>query len=406
MLSPHNTNDFRQFFPIFDANPCVFLDSAASAQKPRAVIDAESHFYEYNYATIHRGGYKLATAATEAYEKTRDIVRKFINAKSSQEIIFTRNATESINAIAYSYGENFINPGDEIVITICEHHSNLVPWQLVAKKRQAKLRVCYLNENQDFSLENFEALLNDKTKLVCITHLANGLGIELPVHEITKLTHARTTAKVLIDGAQIVAHKAVDVRELDCDFFVFSAHKLYGPSGVGVLYAKKELLEIMPPFLTGGQMVDDVSVENTSYNVLPYKFEAGTPNIAGVIAFSKAIEFVTDIGLDNIAQHECALMQKLEAGLRSISGLKVLGPADKHRSLLCFVMDNVQSYDLAVFLDNKNIAIRAGHHCAKPLINYLGYEASARISLGCYNNEDDIDKVITTIDAAGKFFRL
>ncbi|MDR2338357.1 MAG: SufS family cysteine desulfurase [Deltaproteobacteria bacterium] len=400
----NNNLDFKKYFPIFSTNNVVFLDSAASSQKPATVIEAELGCYKNQYTNIHRGTYKLALAATTAYENTRIAVQKFINASSAQEIIFTKGATESINLVAYTYGENFINSDDEIVVTICEHHSNLIPWQRVAKKRGAKLKVCYLDENQDFSLNEFQSLLTDKTKLVCITHLANGLGLEFPIKEIIKLTQRDTTAKILIDGAQIVAHKKVDMQDLGCDFFVFSAHKVYGPSGVGVLYAKEELLKIMPPFLTGGEMVKEVSVTETIFNDLPYKFEAGTPNIAGVIAFKAALEFVSGVGLDKISAHEEILIKKLEDELQVIPGLKILGAKDKHQSLLCFVLENISPYDLATFLDNQGVAIRVGHHCAQPLINYLGYESSSRISLGCYNTEEDISKVVSAIRLAQKFF--
>jgi cysteine desulfurase/selenocysteine lyase len=400
----NNNLDLKKYFPIFSTNNVVFLDSAASTQKPLAVIDAEADCYQNHYANIHRSSYKLALAATTAYENTRTAVRKFINANSSQEIIFTKSATESINLTAYSYGENFIHKDDEIVITICEHHSNFIPWQRLAKKQMAKLKICYLDENQDFSLSEFQSLLTDKTKLVCVTHLANGLGLELPVKKIVELTRRHTSAKILVDGAQIVAHQKIDVQDLDCDFFVFSAHKIYGPSGVGVLYAKENLLNAMPPFLTGGEMVKEVSVAETTFNELPYKFEAGTSNIAGVIAFKTALEFLNSVGLDKIAAHEKILIKQLEDELTTISGLKILGAKDKHHSLLCFVMDNISPYDLATFLDNQGVAIRVGHHCAQPLINFLGYESSSRISLGCYNTEEDIAKVVSAIRAAQKFF--
>ncbi len=397
-------SDLKSLFPIFKNTDVIFLDTAASAQKPQIVIDAQKQCYENYYANIHRGTYNIASTATSAFEETRTSIKNFINANSTEEIIFTKNATEAINLVAYSYGLENLQPKDEILVTIMEHHSNLVPWQLVAKKTGATLKVYHLNEEEDFDLDEYLQLINENTKFIALTHLANGLGLEPPVEHAIAYARANSPAKILIDGAQIISHKKIDVQKMDCDFFAFSGHKLYGPSGVGVLYGKKNILEAMPPFLAGGEMVGTVSEKDATYNHLPYKFEAGTPNIADIIAFKSAIEFVETLGFDRIAQIETPLIRKLEIELKEIQGLRILGPADAHKSLICFVIDNISPYDLATFLDNKNIAIRVGHHCAEPLIHYLGYESSARISVGCYNTEDDINIVIKNIHAAKKFF--
>lgn len=396
--------DIKKEFPIFNNNNIVYLDSAASAQKPKCVIDAELDFYSNCYANVHRGAYALSISATNAYEDARGNVRTFLNAKSDQEIIFTRGATESINLIAHGWGRKFIREGDEIVVTILEHHSNFVPWQRLCDDTGAILKVVELGDGEDFSIESLTAEVNSRTKLVAVTQLANGIGLELPVKEIAAVAH-KFNALCLVDGAQSVPHEAIDVIDIDCDFFVFSGHKIYGPTGIGVAYIKKKILSEMDPYQTGGDMIRSVSINQTIYNDLPYRFEAGTPNIVGAVGMAAAINFIRQIGYDSIITHEKKLTSALEAQLYDIEGVRVFGPRNYHHGLVTFNLEQVHPLDLAQFLDNRRICIRAGHHCAQPLINSLGFEASARISFGIYNSCDDVDVVIKAIEAAKRFFK-
>lgn len=393
-------------FPIFKNTGVVYLDSGATTQKPACVINAEKTFYENNNANIHRGVYKLSEAATKLYEDSREKTRQFINAKNTHEIIFTKGTTESINLIAHSFGisEN-IKPDDEIMLSIMEHHSNIVPWQMLCEKTGATLKVIPILENGEIDLNFYENNLSHKTKLISLIHISNVLGTLNPIKKMIAIAHQKNIP-VLIDGAQAVAHIPVDVQDLDCDFYVFSSHKLYGPTGVGVLYGKTSWLEKMPPYQTGGDMISSVSFEKTTFNVLPYKFEAGTPNIAGVVALKSAIEFIESIGFDNIISHEKKLLEYATHQLSHFKELKIFGNASNKIGIISFVFDSVHPHDVATILAQSNVAIRAGHHCAMPLINFLGVPALSRISLGIYNDESDIDALVEALKNVEKIFHV
>ncbi len=393
-------------FPIFKNTGVTYLDSGATTQKPACVINAEKAFYENNNANIHRGVYKLSEAATKLYEDSREKTRQFINAKNTHEIIFTKGTTESINLIAHSFGisEN-IKPDDEIMLSIMEHHSNIVPWQMLCEKTGATLKVIPILENGEIDLNFYENNLSHKTKLISLIHISNVLGTLNPIKKMIAMAHQKNIP-VLIDGAQAVAHIPVDVQDLDCDFYVFSSHKLYGPTGVGVLYGKTSWLEKMPPYQTGGDMISSVSFEKTTFNVLPYKFEAGTPNIAGVVALKSAIEFIESIGFDNIASHEKKLLDYANNKLAEFKALKIFGNANNKIGIISFVFDSVHPHDVATILAQSNVAIRAGHHCAMPLINFLGVPALSRISLGIYNDESDIDALVEALKEVVRIFKI
>lgn len=393
----------RSDFPIFDDSELIYLDSGASAQKPRRVIEALDNFYRTSYANVHRGLYTLSEKATSMFEGARTKVARFIGAGCGEEVIFTRGTTEGINLVAHCWGRSFIGSGDEIVSTIIEHHSNFVPWQQLALNVGAKISFVGLTSEGDFDRAEFSRRLNKKTKLVAITALANGLGIKLPIKELIEEAHA-VGAIVLVDAAQSVAHEAIDVRALDADFVAFSGHKIYGPTGIGVLYGKRKLLEEMPPFHYGGDMILSVSVEKTTFNTLPHKFEAGTPHIAGVIGLGAALDYVAEIGLEKISAHEAKLVKLLEERLSQIKGVQMLGPRGKHHALVCFIVNDLHPHDLAQFLNEKQIAIRAGHHCAQPLLHHFDIVASSRASLGVYNTEADIDALCRGIEEAKRFF--
>ncbi len=381
----------RADFPILQA-PLVYLDSAATSQKPLAVIEAESQYYLKSNANVHRGIYALSQEATGLYEAARQTTRHFLNAKHNHEIIFTRGTTESINLIAYSYG-HFINAGDEILISAMEHHSNIVPWQVLCAQKQAKLVVIPILEDGTLDLISYQNSLNERTKLVSITHVSNALGTINPVKLMIDFAH-ELNIPVLIDGAQAVPHLEVDVQALDCDFYVFSAHKLYGPTGVGVLYAKENWLEKMPPYQTGGDMILQVSFEKTDYNVLPYKFEAGTPNIAGVVGLGAAITYLQQFPMSLIMEQEAALLRYATGQLESLPGLKIIGTSEHKCAVISFVMEAAHPHDISTILDDSGIAIRAGHHCAMPLMHCLNVSATARMSLGIYSNQEDVDRLI------------
>lgn len=370
-------------------HPLVYLDSAATALKPFGVLDAMDSFYKNHYGTVHRAIYSTAIEAGDAYQKSRKSVQRFLHAKSEDEIIFTRGTTESINLVAHSFGKAFIHEGDEILISEMEHHSNIVPWQMCADECGAVLKVVPFFDDGQLDFEAFLALLNERTKLVAITHLSNVLGTINPVEEIIKAAHA-VGAKVLVDGAQSVPHMAVDVQALDADFYVFSGHKLFGPTGVGVLYGKYELLNQMPPYQGGGDMIEHVTFAKTTYNALPLKFEAGTPMIAEVIGLGTAIEFVEDIGLNNIIVRETALLEQLWQGLSHIPNLRILGKKEGRGSLITFTVDGLHPLDIATLLDLRGIAIRSGHMCAQPIMQHFGLTGALRASLACYNSEDEI----------------
>ena len=389
-------------FPIFANTGVTYLDSGASAQKPKQVIDAISSFYQNNYANIHRGVYKLSQESTKLYDDARLAVQRFLNAGSEREVIFTRGTTEGINLLAYSYGRKFLEQGDEVLVSIMEHHSNFVPWQLLAEEQGAKFKVFGLDDNAQPSIEEFRSKLSDKTKIVALTHLANGLGVKVPIEEYAKEAH-KVGAVVVVDGAQSVPHVKIDVQSLGADFFVFSGHKLYGPTGIGVLWGKEELLEQMPPFLSGGDMINSVAIEGTTFQDLPAKFEAGTPAIAEAVGLKAAIEYLEDIGIDNIAKHEQVLVEQLEDELAKIPEIHMLGP-EKHQALVCFDIEGVHPHDISQFLDHNNIAIRAGHHCAEPLLKSLGLFSSSRASVGLYNTVEDISYFAEKLKDGIKYF--
>lgn len=395
----------RQEFPCLVNRQVVYLDSGASTQKPQCVIDRESSFYSNSYANVHRGVYDLSQEATELFEGARLTVQAFLNARTEREVIFTRGATESVNVVSYSWGMTNLKQGDEILVTILEHHANIVPWQVLAERTGATVRFVHLGADENFSLENFDQALNERTKLVACTLLSNALGVKPPIATIVERAK-KFGALVLLDAAQAATHQQIDVQALDCDFLILSAHKLYGPTGVGVLYGKEALLEAMPPFLSGGDMIRSVKVEGTTFNDLPYKFEAGTPNIAGVIAFATAIDFVLGLGFEAIGDHEERLVKVLETELQRIGGLRMLGPIGQHHALVSFMVEGIHPHDLAQFLNEKNIAVRAGHHCAQPLLRSFGVQATTRASLGVYNDVDDIEQLSAALEAAKKFFKV
>ena len=374
----------------------VYLDNAASSQKPQAVIDAISRFYSEDYANIHRGLHALSERATQAYEGARETVRQFLNAPSEREIVFVRGTTEAINLVAQSYARPRLQPGDEILISAMEHHSNIVPWQIVCAERGARLRVVPITDAGELRLDVYEELLGPRTKLVAITHVSNALGTINPIREIIDLAHRRHIA-VLVDGAQAVPHLAVDVQSLDCDFYAFSGHKLYGPSGIGVLFGKAALLEAMPPYQGGGDMISSVTFEKTTYNRLPYKFEAGTPHIAGAVGLGAAIEYVNAIGLETIAAYEHELLAEATARLAAIPEVRLIGTAQEKTGVLSFVMEGIHPHDIGTVLDREGIAIRAGHHCAQPLMQRFGIPATARASFGLYNTQAEIDALAAGI---------
>jgi cysteine desulfurase/selenocysteine lyase len=384
----------RKDFPILQQSvhgkKLVYLDSAASAQKPRAVIDAITRVYEHGYANIHRGVYELSQRATAAFEASREKVRALLNAPNAREIVFVRGTTEAINLVAHSYARPRLAPGDEILVTHMEHHSNIVPWQLACDETGARLRVAPIDDSGALLLEEFEKLLTRRTKLVAVVHVSNALGTINPIAEICRLARARGIP-VLVDGAQAVPHQRVDVQALGCDFYAFSSHKLYGPSGVGVLWGRSELLDAMPPYQGGGEMILSVSFEGSTWNVLPHKFEAGTPDIAGVIALGAAIDYVASIGYEAIGAHERALLAYGTELLSEIPGLRLVGTAPHKASVLSFVMECAHPHDVGTILDREGIAVRTGHHCAQPVMERMGVPATARASLGVYNTRSDLD---------------
>lgn len=395
----------RQEFPILSrevkGRPLIYLDNAATTQKPQQVIDALMHYYSNYNANIHRGIHTLAEEATAAFEQTRDAVKSFIGAGSREEIIFTRGTTESINLVAYSWGRKNIQAGDEIIISNMEHHSNIVPWQLLCEEKGAVLKVIPINDNGELLQEEYKKMLGPKTKLVSIVHVSNALGTVNPVKEMIAQAHA-AGAVFMVDGAQSAVHLDIDVIDLDCDFFAFSAHKLYGPTGVGVLYGKKELLESMPPFQGGGEMIKEVTLQKTIFNDLPYKFEAGTPNIADVIAFKSALHFVHSIGKEKIRKHEQDLVEYAHLELEKIPGLRIIGKAKEKVSVVSFIIDKAHPQDIGILLDNRGIAVRTGHHCAQPLMDRYCIPGTARASFAVYNSRYEIDELVKGLQRAVK----
>ncbi|MGZ5059777.1 MAG: SufS family cysteine desulfurase [Methylobacter sp.] len=381
----------------------VYLDNAASCQKPQAVIDSIVHLYSHDYANVHRGVHTLSVRSTDKFEGARTKVKDFINAASEKEIIFVRGATEAINLVAQSYGKSNIKAGDEILITAMEHHSNIVPWQMLCEQTGAVLKVAPINLQGELIYSEFEQLISDKTKLVSVVHMSNALGTINPVKKIIAAAHAKDIP-VLLDGAQAIPHMTVDVQDLDCDFYVFSGHKLYAPSGIGVLYGKQALLEAMPPYQGGGDMIRKVTFEETEYNVLPYKFEAGTPNIADVVGLGAAVDYLNTIGMDNIAAYETELLDYATVKAKQIKGLRIIGEADHKGAILAFVLDKIHPHDIGTMLDSLGIAIRAGHHCAMPVMDFFQVPATARASFAMYNTKQEIDVLMKGIESLIEVF--
>ncbi|MBI4395193.1 MAG: cysteine desulfurase [Candidatus Omnitrophica bacterium] len=395
--APFDVAHYRKDFPILAqkvyGKPLVYLDNAATTQKPQVVIDALEQYYAKENANIHRGIHYLSQQATDAYDDARVTVQKFLSARKPSEIIFVRGATEGINLVSQSYGRTFLKAGDEILITAMEHHSNIVPWQILCEQTGAKLRTSPINDDGELLVNEFEKLLNPKTKFVSIAHISNALGTINPVKRLIQMAHERRIP-VLIDGAQSAPHMAVDLQDLDCDFFVFSGHKLFGPTGIGVLYGKSEYLEKMPPYQGGGDMISAVTFEKTLYNKLPFKFEAGTPHIAGVIGLGAAVNYVARIGLDPIFAYEQELLEYATRKLSEVSGLRIIGEAKEKASIISFVLADVHAHDVGTILDQEGIAIRAGHHCAMPLMERFGVPATARASFAFYNTKEEIDRLV------------
>ena len=397
----------REDFPILKelvhGKPLVYLDNAATTQKPQAVIDALVNYYQTENSNVHRGVHTLSQLATDAYEGAREKVRQFINAEHDKEIIFVRGTTEGINLVAQTYGRANIGPGDEIIITAMEHHSNIVPWQILCEEKGAHLKVIPINDDGELLLEEYESLLSPRTKFVSVVHQSNALGTINPVEEIIELAHARGIP-VLLDGAQAVAHVPIDVQKLGCDFYAFSGHKLYGPTGVGVLYGRADLLDAMPPYQGGGEMIRSVTFEKTLYNVIPNKFEAGTQNIAGSVGMGAAIDYVNGVGTDNIAAYEKELLAYGAERLSEIELVKLIGTARHKGSILSFVMENAHPHDVGTILDAEGIAVRTGHHCAQPLMDRYGVPATVRASLAFYNTKEEIDTLVNGIDRVIEVF--
>ena len=397
----------RRDFPILNAKvhgkPLVYLDNGATSQKPQVVIDALNEYYRTENSNIHRGVHYLSELATNAYENAREKVCRFLNAKQTQEIVFVRGTTEAINLVAQSYGRAFLKAGDEIIISAMEHHSNIVPWQMLCEQVGARLRVIPINHHGELVLEEYRELLNEKTKFVAVTHVSNALGTVVPVKEVVNLAHERGVP-ILIDGAQAVPHMKVDVRELGCDFYAFSGHKLFGPTGVGVLYGRSELLDAMPPYQGGGDMISLVTFEKTHYNVLPYKFEAGTPHIAGGIGLGAAIDYLNGLNWEQVVAHEQDLLRYATDALAEVEGLRIIGTAKEKAGVLSFVLDHVHAHDVGTILDQEGIAVRAGHHCAMPVMQRFGVPATTRASFAFYNSRADIDALACAMGRVLKVF--
>ncbi|NNE85321.1 MAG: cysteine desulfurase [Alphaproteobacteria bacterium] len=405
--TPFDVAKVRADFPILSRTvhdkPLVFLDSAASAQKPRQVIDTVRDVYEREYANVHRGLYQISEAVTARYEGVRETIRRYINAAHTHEIIFTRNATESINLVVASYGRTFLKEGDEVIISELEHHANIVPWQMLRDEKGIVLKIAPITDDGELIMSEFEGLLGPRTKMVAISHMSNVLGTILPVAEITRLAHA-AGAKVLLDGCQSITHIPVDVQALGCDFYVFSGHKLYGPSGIGVLYAREELLDAMPPYMGGGDMISSVTFEKSTWAKLPHKFEAGTPAIAQAIGLGAAIDYVSALGLAQIGAHEQDILNYGTQQLSSIDGLRLIGTAPAKASVLSFTLDFAHPHDIATIIDRAGVAVRAGHHCAQPLMARMDVPATVRASIGMYNTRADIDALVAALGDVSEIF--
>ena len=406
-LTDFNVALIREDFPILkqtvNGKPLVYLDNAATSQKPQSVIDALVSYYTTENSNVHRGVHTLSQLATDDYEGARSKIRQFINASDDREIIFVRGSTEGINLVAHSFGRQHIHEGDEIVISTMEHHSNIVPWQILCEERGARLRVVPINDAGELLLDEYERLLGPRTKLVSISHVSNALGTVNPAKQIVDIAHSRGIP-VLLDGAQAVPHSSVDVRDLDCDFYVFSGHKVCGPTGIGVLYGKADLLEAMPPYQGGGEMIKSVTFEKTLYNTLPHKFEAGTPNIAGSIGLGAAIDYVSALGMDRISAYEHQLLEYGTECLEGLSNVRLIGTAREKSAILSFVMEGVHPHDIGTILDSEGVAVRTGHHCAQPVMDRFGIPATTRASLAFYNTKEDIDALVKAIDRVSEVF--
>ena len=405
MIKPqtHNFDDIKTEFPIFNDTKLVFLDSAASAQKPNVVINSINDVYSNHYANIHRGLYTLSQIATDKHEDAREIVKEFINAESSKEIIFVRGATEAINLVASSVSDLKLRKGDEIILSRLEHHSNIVPWQIAAKKYGAKIKVAESDENGNVSVDSVIKEVSSKTKFICITHVSNALGTILPVKKVCEEARSRGIY-TLIDGCQAAPQFEIDVQDLGCDFYVFSGHKTYGPTGIGVLYGRKEILSEAPPYQGGGDMIDKVTFEETTYADIPSKFEAGTPNIAGAIGMGEALKWMKKIGMKNIYQHSQKVVSEGLDILRSIKGIRIIGEPDNRAGVISFLYKDIHSHDMGTLLNSYNIAVRTGHHCAQPTMDRYNVPSTVRASVGCYNNKKDFEALAEGILKIGKVF--
>ena len=407
MTGGFKVDAIRKDFPILgqtvNGKPLVYLDNAATSQKPQCVIDSLSNYYQTVNSNVHRGVHTLSQLATDDYEAARSKIRSFINAESDHEIVYTRGTTESINLVAYSFGSQNVVSGDEIIISGMEHHSNIVPWQLLCEQKGAVLKIIPITDSGELDINEYEAMLSDKTKLVAIVHQSNALGTINSVKEITEMAHA-FGAVVLVDGAQSAPHMTVDVQDIGCDFFAFSGHKLYGPTGIGVLYGRTEILDNMIPYQSGGEMIKSVTFDKTIFNVLPHKFEAGTPDIAGAIGLGAAIDYLNDIGLDVINSYESELLDYGTARLEQIAGLRMIGTSSRKGAILSFTLGDIHPHDIGTILDSEGIAIRTGHHCAQPVMERYGIPATARASMSFYNTKEEIDVLVTGIDKVLEVF--
>jgi cysteine desulfurase / selenocysteine lyase len=397
----------RRDFPILSqkvrGKALVYLDNAATSQKPQPVIDAIARYYQSGNANIHRGVHFLSEHATEEHEAARQAVRQFINAARTEELIFVRGTTEGINLVAQTYGRAHIGAGDEVLVSAMEHHSNIVPWQILCEQQGAKLRVIPINDQGELLLDEFEKLIGPRTKIVAVAHVSNALGTINPIREIVKIAHAHDVP-VVVDGAQAVPHIKVDVQDLDCDFYAFSGHKMYGPMGIGVLYGKYKLLEAMPPYQGGGDMIRSVTFEKTQYNTLPYKFEAGTPDVAGAIGLGSAIKYLNGVGIENVAAHEHELLEYATQALSKLPGIRIIGNAKNKAAVLSFMMEGVHPHDIGTILDQEGIAVRTGHHCAQPIMQRFGIPATVRASFGLYNTKAEVDALVAGIKKVQEVF--
>lgn len=403
----YDINKIRADFPILErkvyGKPLVYLDNGATTQKPRMVVDAMVDEYFSVNANVHRGVHFLSQQATELHEASRETVRRFINAHSTNEIIFTRGTTESINLLAFSFGEAFMNEGDEVIISTMEHHSNIVPWQLLAARKGIAIKVIPMNDRGELLLDEYEKLFSERTKLVSVTHVSNVLGTVNPVRQMIEAAHAHGVP-VLIDGAQGIPHCTVDVQELDADFYAFSGHKVYGPTGVGVLYGKEEWLDRLPPYQGGGEMIQTVTFEKTTFNELPFKFEAGTPDYIATTSLARALDYVNALGMDNIAAHEHDLTQYAMKRLKEIPNMRLIGEAEDKSSVVSFLVSDIHHFDMGTLLDRLGIAVRTGHHCAQPLMQRLGIEGTVRASFGLYNTREDVDILVAGVERVSRMF--